>query len=141
VLDPPIAPTLRRAIFIFSTISNIISAVTTTKDDEAVKTAVNSWLSEQAASFYEEDIQNLVISINDIDSDSSARLRWPSGKVSDEGFQVRNTIAMKIRQILGILDVKSYVGIKCPPADVLRKFGEGVKAQVPSSSSESSSKL
>ncbi|GBN58696.1 hypothetical protein AVEN_131843-1 [Araneus ventricosus] len=29
-------------------------------DDEDVKTAVTSWLSEQAASFYEEGIQNLV---------------------------------------------------------------------------------
>ncbi|GBM75997.1 hypothetical protein AVEN_90495-1 [Araneus ventricosus] len=30
-------------------------------DDEDVKTAVTSWLSEQVASFYEEDIQNLVV--------------------------------------------------------------------------------
>ncbi|GBM34158.1 hypothetical protein AVEN_243202-1 [Araneus ventricosus] len=30
-------------------------------DDEDVKTAVTSWLSEQAASFYEESIQNLVV--------------------------------------------------------------------------------
>ncbi|GBM56338.1 hypothetical protein AVEN_60319-1 [Araneus ventricosus] len=30
------------------------------KDDEDVKTAVTSWLSDQAASFYEEGIQNLV---------------------------------------------------------------------------------
>ncbi|GBM24462.1 hypothetical protein AVEN_41107-1 [Araneus ventricosus] len=30
-------------------------------DDEDVKTAVTSWLSEQAASFYEEGIQNLVV--------------------------------------------------------------------------------
>ncbi|GBN07634.1 hypothetical protein AVEN_228391-1 [Araneus ventricosus] len=30
-------------------------------DDEDVKTAVTSWLLEQAASFYEEGIQNLVV--------------------------------------------------------------------------------
>ncbi|GBM69910.1 hypothetical protein AVEN_96426-1 [Araneus ventricosus] len=30
-------------------------------DEEDVKTAVTSWLSEQAASFYEESIQNLVV--------------------------------------------------------------------------------
>ncbi|GBM60594.1 hypothetical protein AVEN_83537-1 [Araneus ventricosus] len=30
-------------------------------DDEDVKTVVTSWLSEQAASFYEEGIQNLVV--------------------------------------------------------------------------------
>ncbi|GBL68516.1 hypothetical protein AVEN_206694-1 [Araneus ventricosus] len=30
-------------------------------DDEDVKTAVTSWLSEQTASFYEEGIQNLVV--------------------------------------------------------------------------------
>ncbi|GBN18064.1 Mariner Mos1 transposase [Araneus ventricosus] len=30
-------------------------------DDEDVETAVSSWLSEQAASFYEEGIQNLVV--------------------------------------------------------------------------------
>ncbi|GBN52800.1 hypothetical protein AVEN_79845-1 [Araneus ventricosus] len=33
-------------------------------DDEDVKTAVTSWLSEQAASFYEEGIQNLVVRYN-----------------------------------------------------------------------------
>ncbi|GBL94827.1 hypothetical protein AVEN_197511-1 [Araneus ventricosus] len=30
-------------------------------DDEDMKTAVTSWLSEQAASFYEEGIRNLVV--------------------------------------------------------------------------------
>ncbi|GBL86038.1 hypothetical protein AVEN_89093-1 [Araneus ventricosus] len=32
-------------------------------DDVEVKTAVTSWLLEQAASFYEEDIQNLVVRV------------------------------------------------------------------------------
>ncbi|GBL89145.1 hypothetical protein AVEN_14400-1 [Araneus ventricosus] len=40
------------------------------------------------------------------------RPRWPSDKVSDsqpDGFQVRNTISLKIRRVLSLLNVKSYV--------------------------------
>ncbi|GBM48738.1 hypothetical protein AVEN_193435-1 [Araneus ventricosus] len=37
---------------------------------------------------------------------------------------------MKIRHVWGLLHVKSYVVAKRPPADVVRKFGEGMSAQV-----------
>ncbi|GBN99112.1 hypothetical protein AVEN_228780-1 [Araneus ventricosus] len=45
--------------------------------------------------------------------------RWPSGKVSAP-------IPLKICRILGLLHAKSYVGVKCPPDDVVRKLGEEV---------------
>ncbi|GBO41812.1 hypothetical protein AVEN_41427-1, partial [Araneus ventricosus] len=38
------------------------------------------------------------------------RPRWPSGQVSAGGFQVRNPIPLKIRCVLDLLHVKSYVG-------------------------------
>ncbi|GBL91630.1 hypothetical protein AVEN_23676-1 [Araneus ventricosus] len=41
-----------------------------------------------------------------------------------EGFQVRNPIPLKIRRALGLLNAKSYIGSKRPPAGVVRKFGE-----------------
>ncbi|GBL91110.1 hypothetical protein AVEN_184475-1 [Araneus ventricosus] len=69
---------------------------------------------------------------------------WPSGKASalrQKGFQVRNPIPLKIRRVLGELHLKSYVMAKRPPAGVMRKFGEGVPAQVPSSLSYLGSKL
>ncbi|GBM26001.1 hypothetical protein AVEN_78913-1 [Araneus ventricosus] len=41
------------------------------------------------------------------------------------GFQVRNPIPQKIRRVWSLLHVKSYVGVKRPPAGVVRKLGEG----------------
>ncbi|GBL90991.1 hypothetical protein AVEN_184387-1 [Araneus ventricosus] len=69
--------------------------------------------------------------------------RWPSGKVSALGprFQVRNPIPLKIRRVWGLLHAKSYVVAKRPPVGVAWKFGEGVPAQVSSSSSDLGSKL
>ncbi|GBM56773.1 hypothetical protein AVEN_127117-1 [Araneus ventricosus] len=52
------------------------------------------------------------------------RQRWSSGKVSAGGFQARNPIPLKIRRVLGLLHVKSYVGAKLPPVVVVRKFGK-----------------
>ncbi|GBL83992.1 hypothetical protein AVEN_23495-1 [Araneus ventricosus] len=72
------------------------------------------------------------------------RPRWPSGKVSalgTAGFQVRNPIPLKIRRVWGLLHVKSYVVVKRPPVGVAWNFGEGVPAQVSSSSSDRGSKL
>ncbi|GBL78800.1 hypothetical protein AVEN_65334-1 [Araneus ventricosus] len=68
----------------------------------------------------------------------------PNGKLSTselKGFQIRNPIPFKIRRVLGLLHVKSYVGVKGSPAGLLRKFREGVPAQASSSSSERGSKL
>ncbi|GBL95600.1 hypothetical protein AVEN_24811-1 [Araneus ventricosus] len=50
-------------------------------------------------------------------------------------------ISLKIRHVLGLLHIKSDVGTKRPPADVVRKFGEGVPAHVSSSSFDRGSKL
>ncbi|GBM61719.1 hypothetical protein AVEN_120568-1 [Araneus ventricosus] len=69
------------------------------------------------------------------------RPRWPSGKVGTGGSQVRNPIPLKIRRVWGLLHAKSYVVAKRPPVGVARKFGEGVPAQVSSSSSDRGSKL
>ncbi|GBM77268.1 hypothetical protein AVEN_265574-1, partial [Araneus ventricosus] len=55
----------------------------------------------------------------------SPRPRWPSGKVSTSGPEVRNPIPLKIRRVWGLLHAKSYVGSKRPPVAVARKFGEG----------------
>ncbi|GBM72179.1 hypothetical protein AVEN_184510-1, partial [Araneus ventricosus] len=41
------------------------------------------------------------------------------------GFQFRNPIPLKIRRVLGLLHVKSYVMAKRPPVGVAWKFGEG----------------
>ncbi|GBM34897.1 hypothetical protein AVEN_41448-1 [Araneus ventricosus] len=69
------------------------------------------------------------------------RPRWPSGKVGTGGSQARNPIPSKIRLVWGLLHSKSYVVAKRPPAGVARKFGEGMPAQVSSSSSDRGSKL
>ncbi|GBM18459.1 hypothetical protein AVEN_66819-1 [Araneus ventricosus] len=69
------------------------------------------------------------------------RPRWPSGKVSTSGPEGRNPIPLKIRRVWGLLHVKSYVVVKRPPVGVAWKFGEGVPAQVSSSSSDRGSKL
>ncbi|GBN90772.1 hypothetical protein AVEN_94199-1 [Araneus ventricosus] len=63
------------------------------------------------------------------------RPRWPSGKV-----QVRNPIPLKIRRVWGLLRAKSYLVAKRPPVGAAWKFGEGVPAQVSSSSSDCGSK-
>ncbi|GBN45664.1 hypothetical protein AVEN_147908-1, partial [Araneus ventricosus] len=57
------------------------------------------------------------------------------------GSQVRDLIPLKIRRVWGLLHAKSYVVAKRPSVGVARKFGEGVPAQVSSSSSDRSSKL
>ncbi|GBL91229.1 hypothetical protein AVEN_195119-1 [Araneus ventricosus] len=47
------------------------------------------------------------------------RQRWLSGQVSAselEGFQVRTSIPLKFLRVLGLFHVKSYVGVKRPPA-------------------------
>ncbi|GBM18802.1 hypothetical protein AVEN_166549-1 [Araneus ventricosus] len=59
----------------------------------------------------------------------------------DRRSQVRNPIPLKIRRVWGLLHAKSYVVAKRPPIDVARKFGEGVPAQVSSSSSDRGLKL
>ncbi|GBL99046.1 hypothetical protein AVEN_227550-1 [Araneus ventricosus] len=56
-------------------------------------------------------------------------------------FQARNQIPQKIRCVWDLLHVKSYVVAKYPHAGVVRKFEEGVPAQVSSSSSDRVPKL
>ncbi|GBN88372.1 hypothetical protein AVEN_107255-1 [Araneus ventricosus] len=60
-----------------------------------------------------------------------AGLRFGNGD-----FQVRNPIQLKIHRVWCLLHVKSYVVAKRPPAGVVRKFGQGVLAQISSSSSD-----
>ncbi|GBL72603.1 hypothetical protein AVEN_127866-1 [Araneus ventricosus] len=62
-------------------------------------------------------------------------------KFGAEGFQVQNPIPLKIRRVWGLLHVKSYVVAKRPLVGVAWKFGEGVTAQVSSSSPDRGSKL
>ncbi|GBM79301.1 hypothetical protein AVEN_9937-1 [Araneus ventricosus] len=57
------------------------------------------------------------------------------------GFQVRNPIPLRLRRVWGLLHAKSYVVAKCLSVGVVWKFGEGVPAQVSSSSSDGGSKL
>ncbi|GBL97477.1 hypothetical protein AVEN_162939-1 [Araneus ventricosus] len=57
------------------------------------------------------------------------------------GGLVQNPIPQKIRRVWGLLHAKSYVVAKRPPVGVARKLGEGVPAQVSSSSSDHGSKL
>ncbi|GBM02193.1 hypothetical protein AVEN_190610-1 [Araneus ventricosus] len=49
--------------------------------------------------------------------------------------------SLKIRRVWGLLHAKSSVVVKRPPVGVAWKFGEGVPAQVSSSSSDRGSKL
>ncbi|GBN19612.1 Retinal-binding protein [Araneus ventricosus] len=51
------------------------------------------------------------------------------------GFQVLNLIPLKIRRVWGLLHIISYAVVKRPSVGLVRKFGEGVPAQLPSSSS------
>ncbi|GBM83336.1 hypothetical protein AVEN_101099-1 [Araneus ventricosus] len=77
-------------------------------------------------------------------SELGGRPRRPSGKVSalgPEGSMVRNPIPLKIRRVWGLLHAKSYAVAKRPPVGVVRKFGDGVRAHVLSSSSDRGSKL
>ncbi|GBL93899.1 hypothetical protein AVEN_153655-1 [Araneus ventricosus] len=66
--------------------------------------------------------------------------QWPSGKVlvsGPEGFRPQTRLHRR-----SAVPVASDVVTKYPPAGVVvRKFGEGVPAQVPSSSSDRGSKL
>ncbi|GBL80941.1 hypothetical protein AVEN_26345-1 [Araneus ventricosus] len=64
-------------------------------------------------------------------------MRWLSFGFRAGRFQVRNPIPLMIRRVWGLL----HAAAEMPPADVMRKFGEGVRAQVSSSSSDSGSKL
>ncbi|GBN19525.1 hypothetical protein AVEN_76265-1 [Araneus ventricosus] len=67
----------------------------------------------------------------------------PSGEVSalgPEGSRLE-TDSTEDPPCMGPLHAKSYVETKRPPADVGRKFGEWMPAQVPSSSSDRGSKL
>ncbi|GBM73501.1 hypothetical protein AVEN_74764-1 [Araneus ventricosus] len=66
---------------------------------------------------------------------------WYGMSFEAGGFQVRNPFLLKIRRVWGLLQAKSYVGAKRPPVGVAWKFGEGVPAQVSSSSSDRCSKL
>ncbi|GBO04623.1 hypothetical protein AVEN_172398-1 [Araneus ventricosus] len=50
-------------------------------------------------------------------------------------------IPLKIWRVWGLLHPKSYVVAKRPPVGGVRKLGEGVRAQVSSSSSDLGSKL
>ncbi|GBM35266.1 hypothetical protein AVEN_45532-1 [Araneus ventricosus] len=70
--------------------------------------------------------------------------RWPSGKVPTGGSQARNRIPPKIRRAWRPPHAKSYAVTKRsppPPAGAARKLGEGVPAQVSSSSFDRGSKL
>ncbi|GBM34457.1 hypothetical protein AVEN_106702-1 [Araneus ventricosus] len=51
-----------------------------------------------------------------------------------------NPITLKIRRVRGLLHTKSYIVAKRPPFGGVRKFGEGVPAQVSSSPSDRGSK-
>ncbi|GBM78922.1 hypothetical protein AVEN_62280-1, partial [Araneus ventricosus] len=61
--------------------------------------------------------------------------------MGEEGLQVRNPIPLTIRRVWGLLHAKSCVVAKRPPVGVAWKLGEGVRAQVSSSSSDRDSKL
>ncbi|GBL88461.1 hypothetical protein AVEN_159060-1 [Araneus ventricosus] len=68
--------------------------------------------------------------------------RWLSGKVLALRPQVSKPDSTEDPPCMRApLHAKSYVGDKRPPAGVVWKFGEGVPAQVSSSSSDSGSKL
>lgn len=60
----PTVPTLCRTISIFSVISKCYFRDNRCSDDEGVKMTVTSWLLEQAACFYENGIQNVVVKYN-----------------------------------------------------------------------------
>ncbi|GBN38559.1 hypothetical protein AVEN_9045-1 [Araneus ventricosus] len=62
--------------------------------------------------------------------------RWLNGKVLASKPESSRPSPLKIRRVLGLLHVKSYVGVKRPPSGVVGKFGEGVPDQVSSSSSD-----
>ncbi|GBL95052.1 hypothetical protein AVEN_188802-1 [Araneus ventricosus] len=63
------------------------------------------------------------------------RPRWPSGKAPTSGPEGRKFL-YDIRLVWGLLHAKSYVVAKRPSVGVAQKFGEGVPAQVSSSSSD-----
>ncbi|GBN54419.1 hypothetical protein AVEN_63395-1 [Araneus ventricosus] len=61
---------------------------------------------------------------------TGARCGLAKSQLQDQRVQVRNPIPLKIRRLWGLLHVKPYVVGKRLPAGVVRKFGEGVPAQV-----------
>ncbi|GBN54850.1 hypothetical protein AVEN_176976-1 [Araneus ventricosus] len=63
---------------------------------------------------------------------------WPSGKILAPGSKPNSTEDLPC---LGLLHVKSYIVVKRPPIDVVRKFGKGVPVRVSSSLPEPGSKL
>ncbi|GBM37110.1 hypothetical protein AVEN_103213-1 [Araneus ventricosus] len=70
--------------------------------------------------------------------------RWPSGKVPAselEGFRFGTLVHCKYVVYWAGCTLNHTYGVKCPPAGVMRKFGEGMPAQVSSSSSDRGSKL
>ncbi|GBL74275.1 hypothetical protein AVEN_235272-1 [Araneus ventricosus] len=65
--------------------------------------------------------------------------RCPSGNVSAwgaVGHQVRNPIPLKICLYVGLVNLNLTSWVKHSPAGAVRKFGEGVPAQVSFSSSD-----
>ncbi|GBL85830.1 hypothetical protein AVEN_63163-1 [Araneus ventricosus] len=69
---------------------------------------------------------------------SKKRPQWPSGRISALGPEGSR---LETRRVWGLLQDKSYVVAKRPPAGVAWKFGERVPAQASSSSSDRGSKL
>ncbi|GBN72203.1 hypothetical protein AVEN_148277-1 [Araneus ventricosus] len=77
-------------------------------------------------------------------SRSINRQRWPRGKVSTSGPKGRrlDTRFHRRSAVYGACcHAKSYAVAKRSPVGVARKFGEGVPAQVSTSSSDRSSEL
>ncbi|GBN54319.1 hypothetical protein AVEN_188184-1 [Araneus ventricosus] len=60
---------------------------------------------------------------------TGARCGLAKSQLQGQKVQVRNPIPLKIRLLWGLLHVKSYVVCR-RPTGVVRKFGEGVPAQV-----------
>ncbi|GBM41856.1 hypothetical protein AVEN_8528-1 [Araneus ventricosus] len=73
---------------------------------------------------------------------NKAAVDWWQGLGFGPGvFQVRNPIPLKIRSVWGLLHAKSYVAASRSPVGVTWKLGEGLPAQVSSSSSDRGLKL
>ncbi|GBM30642.1 hypothetical protein AVEN_18329-1 [Araneus ventricosus] len=58
-------------------------------------------------------------------SELSLRPLWPSSKVPISGPELPGSSPLKIRRVWVLLQFKTHVGAKRPPAGVARKFGEG----------------
>ncbi|GBM72414.1 hypothetical protein AVEN_114472-1 [Araneus ventricosus] len=55
----------------------------------------------------------------------AAELRWPVGKLSALGQEVRNSILLKMRLVWGLLHIKSCVVDKSSKVGFSCKYGEG----------------